>query len=432
MPCALSIYSNNELTGRLTVRAGIWQLQYAPSWIKSPYSWDLGPGLPRTAGTVTDGATDRPVQWFFDNLLPEEAMRAAVADSAGIDEGDAFSLLEYLGRESAGSLVLLPEGEAQEPDDQYVSLSLAELSQRIRNMPVVPIAATGPKRMAIAGAQQKLLVRWDGQTLTEPVGGAPSTHILKPEATSKDYPHSVINEYAMMRLAGKLGMEVPQVWRLYCPQPVYIIERFDRRFDEKNRECLHVIDTCQLLNMSRALKYDNASLKTLAAAIDATRNSANTRDQLWRWYLFNLLIGNNDNHLKNVSFFISDQGVSMAPAYDLLSTAVYHTTGYELRPVWPQVDLVIPAPEAPRFADLSRDRVLQAAAALGIEAVAAIRELEAMRAEIGIRMDEIIREIEVENNTAMPAARVHLGGELRLLRTIRHVVIDDMVSRLAI
>jgi len=430
MPRSLAIYNNAELIGRLTERAGVWELQYAHSWMESPRGWDLGPGLPRSSGTITDGGTQRPVQWFFDNLLPEEAMRSAVAKSAKIDEADAFSLLQYLGRESAGSLVLLPEGQVPEVGDQYVPLSLDDLSQRIYNMPTMPMATTGPKRMSIAGAQQKLLVRWDGKTLTEPIGAAPSTHILKPQSTSQDYPHSVINEYAMMRLAGKLGLNVPQVWRLYCPQPVYIVERFDRNYDGKNYERRHLVDTCQLLNMPRAFKYDQASLPTLAKAIQVTRNRANTRRHLWRWLVFNLLIGNHDNHLKNVSFLLSEQGAQLAPAYDLLSTAVYHTTGYGLQPAWPQIDLAIPAPGAPRFADLSQDRVLQAAELLGIAATPALRDLEWMKAEVKVRMDEIIGEIEMENAAKPREAKVHHGGEMRLLRTIRHVVIEDMVNRL--
>lgn len=430
VPRALAIYSNAELIGRLVERAGVWELQYAHDWMVNPQGWDLGPGLPRSAGTIRDGGSKRPVQWFFDNLLPEETMRTAVAKSARIDEADAFSLLQYLGRESAGSLVLLPEGQAPEAGDQYAPLSLAQLSERIHNMAAAPMATTGPKRMSIAGAQQKLLVRWDGKTLTEPMGAAPSTHILKPQSTSPDYPHSVINEYAMMRLATRLGLDVPQVWRLYCPEPVYLVERFDRTFDKKSYGRRHLIDTCQLLNMPRAFKYDKASLQTLAEAIQATRNRARTRRHLWRWLVFNLLVGNHDNHLKNVSFLLNEQGVQIAPAYDLLSTAVYHTTGYGLQPAWPQVDLAIAAPLAPRFADLNRQQLVQAAELIGIAATPALRDLDRMKAEIRAGMDEVIREIEQENATTPPEAKVYHGGELQLLRTIRHVVIEDMVTRL--
>jgi serine/threonine-protein kinase HipA len=42
-----------------------------------------------------------------------------------------------------------------------------------------------------------------------------------------------------------------------------------------------------------------------------------------RWMLFNTLIGNHDSHAKNVSFLFSEGKWSLAPSYDLMSTAVY-------------------------------------------------------------------------------------------------------------
>lgn len=37
-----------------------------------------------------------------------------------------------------------------------------------------------------------------------------------------------MNEYFTMRLAKAVGLDVPAVHRLYTPQPVYIVDRFDR------------------------------------------------------------------------------------------------------------------------------------------------------------------------------------------------------------
>jgi len=38
---------------------------------------------------------------------------------------------------------------------------------------------------------------------------------------------------------------------------------------------------------------------------------------------FDLLVGNHDAHGKNVSLLVTDQGLELAPRYDVLSTAVY-------------------------------------------------------------------------------------------------------------
>lgn len=60
--------------------------------------------------TCIDTSTDRPIQRFFDNLLPDERRRMALAREA---KSDAWSLLAYFGRESAGALPLLAEGERE-------------------------------------------------------------------------------------------------------------------------------------------------------------------------------------------------------------------------------------------------------------------------------------------------------------------------------
>jgi len=133
--------------------------------------------------------------------------------------------------------------------------------------------------MSMAGAQDKLLVVYRDGMLFEPVGSEPSTHILKPNHRGADYPASVINEYLVMRLARKLKLSVPTVARRYSPEPVYIIERFDRQVDQAGgTRRRHIVDACQLLNKSRSFKYKNATLQTLptsscTVAIDRVRVS---------------------------------------------------------------------------------------------------------------------------------------------------------------
>ena len=108
----------------------------------------------------------------------------------------------------------------------------ADLSARIRNLPKVPLTHMAIKRMSLAGAQHKLAVVLDGDALFEPYGAQPSTHILKPDHPEAEYPHSAVNEWFIMVLAARSGLQVPGVYRRYVPEPVYIIERFDRLVDE--------------------------------------------------------------------------------------------------------------------------------------------------------------------------------------------------------
>jgi hypothetical protein len=84
--------------------------------------------------------------------------------------------------------------------------------------------------MSLAGAQHKLAVVLQDGALFEAAGATPSTHILKPDHPDTDYHHSAINEWFVMRLAKRLGIDVPDVHRRYVPSPVYLIDRFDRVF----------------------------------------------------------------------------------------------------------------------------------------------------------------------------------------------------------
>lgn len=69
---ALDVYVDDTLVGKLTDENNIWGFEYTPSWLASNIRHPLSPHIPLQEGKQIDGGTYRPVQWFFDNLLPEE------------------------------------------------------------------------------------------------------------------------------------------------------------------------------------------------------------------------------------------------------------------------------------------------------------------------------------------------------------------------
>lgn len=322
MERTLLAWIDRQQIGTLSDRDGIWSFRYAPAWLETPGRFALCPDLPLQAGEQQDGSTRRPVQWYFDNLLPEEGQRVLLASAARVDGADAFGLLGHYGAESAGSLTLLPPG-AEQAEGGLRPLRDADLSARIAAMPSVPLVEGALKRMSLAGAQHKLaVVLQDGQ-LFEPSGRTPSTHILKPDHPHPSYAHSVINEWFVMTLARRLGLTVPGVERRYVPQPVYLIERFDRQQGGDGWRRLHSIDACQLLGLSAAYKYLEGSVGRLDQLAAACRSTAVARTALFQWLVFNVLVGNTDAHLKNLSFLVSSTGIQLAPFYDLICTAVY-------------------------------------------------------------------------------------------------------------
>ncbi|MCF8157485.1 MAG: HipA domain-containing protein [Rhodoferax sp.] len=438
---SLNVYVDNRLVGQLFEGDDLWRFEYDISWIEATDSFDLGPGLPRKILKHADGGSMRPVQWFFDNLLPEELLRQAVSKEAGIKGEDAFALLQYLGAESAGSLTLLPPGESLPQANALRDLPNEKLSARIAKLPRTTLTADAPKRMSLAGAQHKLLVVYRNGLLYEPEGATPSTHILKPNHPDTEaYPASVVNEYLTMRLARAVGLPVPEVHMFYVPEPVYVIQRFDRVVVDANSsdtepamnvQRKHLIDACQLLNKSRTFKHSGASIEALNHVIEATTNKASTRLLLFRWLVFNIAVANDDCHLKNLSFFVSAEGVQLAPHYDLLATSAYYTRAFAVeKATWANVRMAIPLGKVLFFSDVTVQLVVDAAQELGVPEVIARRILKEVTTRLPEALAREISEIRKRHAEAQQAARVFVGAEDRLLRVFEHIVLKEMLERL--
>lgn len=425
---------NQTEVGVLQEMAGLWSFQYTADWLGNPQCFALSPHLPLAANALLDGASRRPVQWYFDNLLPEEGQRTLLAGDAMLDAADAFGLLAWYGAESAGSLTLLTSDAALESAEPLRPLLDNALEARIRQLPKAPLTHGAIKRMSLAGAQHKLAVVLQNGMLFEPAGATPSTHILKPELPDEDYPHSVINEWFVMRLAKRLGLDVPDVHRRYMPSPVYLVDRFDRVPETQGWQRRHAIDACQLLGLDRSFKYSQGSMESLAALANACRSPAVARSRLFGWLVFNVLVGNADAHLKNLSFLVSHEGVQLAPFYDLLSVATYDTPAFD-KTGWPtQTQLAWPILGVRHFSEINHVLLLEAGAALNLAKGTAARLLENLRSRAVQEAQALYAEVEAENARivqARPELSATLAGESRCLRVILHTIIKEMTKRLA-
>ncbi|MES2885354.1 MAG: HipA domain-containing protein [Pseudomonadota bacterium] len=426
---------DQQLVGELSDTDGWWRFAYAADWLAHPAAFALSPHLPLQAEPISDTSTHRQVQWYFDNLLPEEDQRRQLARDAGIRWEDAFGMLASYGAESAGSLTLLPVDAPPDAIGGLRPLPDAALSERIRAMPKVSLASGAIKRMSLAGAQHKLAVVLDGDALHEPIGSTASTYILKPDHSGDDYPHSVANEWFVMRLARQMQLNAPRVLRRYVPEPVYLIERFDRRREGDITRRLHAIDGCQLLGLDKFYKYEAGSIDKLDTVARACRAPALARLELFKWTVFNALVGNSDAHLKNLSFLVSTEGIQLSPIYDLVSVAVYDSQAFS-DSRWPvETPLAWPLMGRRRFSELDQAALMEAAGAMRIGKATALRVSSKMVAQIETEADQLLDQIARENETL---AQQHLGllsarlaGEMRCLRAIRFTIIAEMVRKLS-
>jgi serine/threonine-protein kinase HipA len=440
---SLNVYIDRKLVGVLQEGDDLWRFEYDEQWAEAPDRFDLAPGIPRAQRAHADGGTNRPVQWYFDNLLPEELLRQAISKEAGIKGEDAFALLEYLGAESAGALTLLPPGQSLPDLAALRDLPDETLSQRIKGISRQTLTAGAPKRMSLAGAQHKLLVVYESGRLYEPEGATPSTHILKPNhPDANSYPASVLNEYVTMRIAAAAGLSVPAVHIRYVPEPIYIIDRFDRRVQilgttndglpKLDVQRLHIIDACQLLTRARTFKHSGASLEALRNIIEQTTNKLHSRLQLFRWLVFNVAMANDDSHLKNLSFFVAPDGIKLAPHYDLLTTGAYYTRAFvNENATWANVTMAIPLPGAKLFSEVTAESVLNAGLELGVPRNAARRILAEVLTRIPAALLHESEALEQRHAALPDEVRKYLGTELRLMRVMEKIVVQEMLGRLS-
>jgi serine/threonine-protein kinase HipA len=273
---------------------------------------------------------------FFAGLLPDGEARRKVADFLHVSETSTLKLLDALGGDCAGTVSILPEDLVNDADEEartqdseasYRELSQAELETLVleserRSL----LAPQGGARLSLAGAQDKIPLRYTDGRWFLPLGEAPSSHILKP--SSRAFDDLVFNEFFCMRFAGALGFAVPRVDIVDVGRKTLLVERYDREIDRGGRIIrVHQEDFCQALGIMPDKKYEvDAGPGFAAIATTLRKASANPlRDieELVRIALFNLFVGNCDAHGKNFSLLYKGRQVALAPFYDLVSTAVY-------------------------------------------------------------------------------------------------------------
>src|SRR4030066_1607430 len=147
----LTVSANGVPVGTLEVRKGRWKFVYAAGW----EDYSLSPSFPLATKKYEDPSNAKPVEWFFENLLPEGRLRDLIAARDRTDPRDTWVLLVRHGQDTAGELALLPVGVAAAAREILAPLSPAARQEKIkasraRNLPLM--ASWDEIRTSLAGA----------------------------------------------------------------------------------------------------------------------------------------------------------------------------------------------------------------------------------------------------------------------------------------
>jgi serine/threonine-protein kinase HipA len=319
----LDVLLYGETIGTLTLLPGDRTLfAFKEGYVADPARPTLSLSFKDSFGDlITDTRPTRVrVPPFFANLLPEGTMRDYLAGRAGVNPKREFFLLWVLGRDLPGALTIRPaDGEAWPPAEK------GETPEEEAD------ARQNALRFSLAGVQLKFsAVKEASGGLTIPAEGVGGSWIVKlPSTRFEGVPE---NEFAMMTLAGRVGIEVPEVHLVGTdaikglPDGIgglkgqaLAVRRFDRTADGP----VHIEDFAQVFGVFPDDKYGRASYRNIAQVIGIEAGDEDAAEFIRR-LVFNTLIGNADMHLKNWSLIYPDRrGARLAPAYDLVATIAY-------------------------------------------------------------------------------------------------------------
>lgn len=187
------------------------------------------------------------------------------------------------------------------------------------------------KRISVSGVQEKFPAVLDCKRIRLSQDNEQSTYILKPapwDETLKERKQIPANENLTMQIASQVyGIITAENGLCFTKksEPIYITKRFDIG---ANGDKITMEDFASLVGKNEQrlgsnFKYES-SYEEIAKAL--RRSIAAWRVDMERFFelvVFNYIYGNGDDHLKNFSIVSIGDDYRLAPAYDLLNTALH-------------------------------------------------------------------------------------------------------------
>ena len=298
------------VAGKMMLAGGRYHFTYGQSYRAHQEAIPLSPvELPLKAGTFSpsglheipaclrDGSPDawgrRLIDYQFPTLNPNEL------DYLLLSGSDRIGALDF----QASALEYVPRDQAPVHLDAIEDLAKMLEEHQPISKKLLPILLHGT---SVGGARPKCLIELDGKG-----------YVAK-FSLSTDQHSFVKTEYVAMQLAAQAGLNVaPVLLKSIGGRDVLLVERFDRDIKKEGAFRKHMLSALSLLGLHE-MEARYASYRHLADLIrQYFDNPEVTLRELFSRLVFNVLIGNTDDHARNHAAFWDGQHLQLTPAYDL-------------------------------------------------------------------------------------------------------------------
>lgn len=309
---------NSQLVGQLIAAEPDFrgelkgQFRYSPSYLDSESAFPLDPvHLPLTPELFDANRPASGVHGVFEDSLPDDWGRRLLARRHNLlrNEQRAPQLLSLLGGAGMGALHYSESAIAPLESEGVVGRHLGDL-QRLARMFELDYASIEDDLSLLfqagsspGGARPKALLQDQGKAW------------LVKFNSIKDRFDVVALEAAAMQLARNGGVKTAYSKLVPCgTRKALFVERFDLNWETGKRR--HVVSMMTLLGASG---YYYLGYRDMADIIrKVSSNPANDLQNLFRQLVFNVLIGNTDDHLKNFCMLCDGHSWYLSPAFDLV------------------------------------------------------------------------------------------------------------------
>lgn len=317
--------------------------EYDRNWLNHPKRFSLDPALKLVAGSF-HAASDKPLFGAIDDSAPDRwgrlLMRRSERKSAEYEKRTARALNEI-------DFLLMVDDEGRQGALRFKREEQGSFLTTYDKNHIPPLVSVGKLLTAASHVMQDSDTEEDLRLLLAPgssLGGArpkasvrdKDGHLAIAKFPRKDDEINIIAwEAVALALANKAKITVPE-WRIETKGRQQIL--LSRRFDRKKNIRIPFLSAMSVLGAK-----DNEMHSYLEIADAIRQMSASPKEDLealWRRIVFNVLISNVDDHLRNHAFLYSGlSGWRLSPAYDLNPTP----TDIKPRILSTAIDLIDPS-----------------------------------------------------------------------------------------